>query len=177
MAQKKDLFTQKLTASITMAAPIDSAGSQRFTDAYRPQDLVGFIIERVEYCFENVLENVMDNNLDRVKFGLSIITAQPIGGFEANDMGVQDWHVIERRDVLVPTIAQTIYTRYPIVKDFTAFSGGGLLVHPVNLFAFSYNDQELGSSVVMHTTIFYTVIELTDELHKELWQSIYVRQI
>lgn len=173
---KKDEFVQKLTAKVSISMVANDSSFTAFTDAYQPQDLIGFVIQRVEYHFETALRKAMQIPNDRAKWGLSFLTVQPEGGFEADSPGVLDHNALQRIDwaALVADVAGT--EKSPIVKDFYGFSGGGLLVHPVNLFAFGYPDVALANTTVINASIWFTYIDLTPDLHKELWQSIYVRQ-
>jgi len=177
----KDTYTQRLTASISVAASLDASKYVAFTDAYKPEDMTGFVIKDVRYNFEEPILGAMDTHEDRFKFGLSFLQTYPTGGPEANDPGMLDWHSISR---LWTDSTPTTYAFFEfdplVVRDFTNLDGedgnNGLLVHPVNLFAFIYCDDALAASINMHITIDYKLLTLTDALYKQLWQSIYIRQ-
>lgn len=176
----KDIYTQRLIATVEPALGAGSSEFVAFTDAYSPSDLVGFIVKEVSYNFENPLLQVLAANADRIKFGLSFLETMPVGGMEANDPGVLDHHAITRRDVVALAADVMHIEQNPLAKrDFTRLGGvspqNGLLVHPVNLFAWCYYDTAVGVTARIHVTIEYITITITDALHKDLWQSIYVR--
>lgn len=171
-----DIFCQRLSTNITFGTSADTASYQAFTTAYKPEDLVGFILHRVEYHFEASVFAQLDAAADRYKFGLSFLITQPSGGFESNDPGILDHHSVEL-GLDGGTEVELYFERSPVVTDWTGLPGGGILVHPVNLFAFGYNDQVVSAGIPMHAMIFYTNVELTPALHQELFQSIYIRQV
>lgn len=175
MGKIKDIYSQVLSAQVQVAIGADEARYVAFTDAYKPEDKTGFVIHLVEYNFENPLTLQLDS-AERYKFGLSFLQVHPTGGMEANDPGVLDHNSISRNDL--GTAAMAIFEKNPlVVKDFSSWPGGGLLVHPVNLFAWGYADQAMATQIIQHTIMHYRVIDLTPDLYAELWQSIYIRQV
>ena len=176
--QSQDLYTQRLIVKIPIASVADVLQTVAFTDAYLPESLVGFVIQDVQYHAENHLIAQLNNTLDRVKFGLSYIRAFPEGGPEADDVGVLDHHSIGRFDFAAPAADVVILEHNPIARrDFSQLKGGGLLVHPVNFYAFTYADAAIALDVELRVEVTYFRVNLTDALHKELFQSIYVRQV
>jgi len=176
--QTQDLFTQRLIANIPIVSVADVIQTVAFTDAYRPEELVGFVIQDVQYHVEDNLISQLNTTLDRVKFGLSYLRAFPAGGPEADDPGVLDHHSIARYDLAAPAADVVIYENSPIARrDFSQLKGGGLLVHPVNFYAFTYADMAIALDVELRIEVTYFRVTLTDALHKELFQSIYVRQV
>ena len=176
--QSQDLYTQRLMVKIPIASVADVLQTVAFTDAYLPESLVGFVIQDVQYHAENHLIAQLNNTLDRVKFGLSYLRAFPAGGPEADDAGVLDHHSIGRYDLAAPAADVVLFEYNPIARrDFSQFKGGGLLVHPVNFYAYTYPDAAIALDVEMRVEVTYFRVNLTDALHKELFQSIYVRQV
>jgi len=175
MAKTKDEFIQRLVVSMTITASAGTHNEYPFTDAYKPEDTIGFVIHRIEYAFENCYQTQLDTAADRVKVGLSFLKTFPTGGFEANDPGVLD-----HRSVALSFLGATSVEHYfefsPWVTDWSNLPMGGILVHPVNLYAWYYTMSLLANDIKAHVTIFYTRIDLTPALHSELWQSIYIRQ-
>jgi len=182
LAKTKDIYTQKLIANLALGPGADAEIFAPFTDAFLPQDLVGFVIKEVSYHLETPLHTLLDTDGDRLKFGLSFLATSPAGGLEVNDPGVLDHNAFSRHDIAALAADILVIEHNPIVRrDFTNLGGeginNGLLVHPVNLFAWGYTDAAIGATGNMHVVIDYLQIDLTDALHKELWQSIYIRQV
>ena len=174
----QDLYTQRLCVTVDVQAAGGALTVYAFTDAYKPEDTTGFIIQEVRYHIEDGLIQHLNTTLDRVKFGLSFLQAFPAGGPEANDPGILDHHSITRYDLAAPAADLVVFEHSPVVvRHFTSLKGGGLLVHPVNLFAFAYADAAIAAAIDMHVEITFIRINLTDALHKELFQSIYIRQV
>ena len=171
----KDVFAQRMCASLTLAAAADSENYEAFTDAYKPEDLKAWIIHRAEYEFEESVLTALDALNDRIKFGLSFLITQPTGGMEIDDPGVLDHNSL--RCYHTDAVREEFHhLKEPIIKDFSGLPGGGLLVHPVNLYLWAYNDQVIANTLDLHCMIHYTLIDITDAIHKELWQAIYIRQ-
>ncbi len=170
----KDLFIQNLVAQFALGQAALSQKNEAFTTSYRADDRLGFIIHRVEYVFQNPLRLELDAVNDRVKFGLSYLLTQPAAGFEAESVGVLDFNSVTMADTT--TAVESTWEQMPIVKDFGNLPGGGLIAHPVNLYFWGWNVQATTLTKVMSAKIYYTRIALTDALHAELWQAIYVRQ-
>lgn len=182
MAKTKDIYTQRLIANVALGPGADAEAFAVFTDAYLPQDLIGFIIKEVSYHLETPLQTLLNTDADRVKFGLSYLSSAPTGGMEVNDPGCLDHHAFSRHDVAALAADIYVIEHNPIARrSFVNFGGegmhNGLLVHPVNLYAWGYTDAAIATTGNLHVVIEYLQIDLTEALHKELWQSIYVRQV
>jgi len=175
-AASKDQFVQRLVVNLNVGNTVDSHDESIFTDAYKPESKTGFIINRIEYAFEACMHAQFNTALDRIKFGISFLVAFPVGGFEADSPGVLD-HKSMTMARLGSAPVEHYFENTPIVTDWTNLPDGGVLVHPVNLYGWCYTDAAIAATVGMHVTIFYLRIDLTDALHAELWQSIYIRQI
>jgi len=178
MAKTGDLYTQRLYQSVNILAAGGTLGVHAFTDAYKPEDLIGFVLQEVRYYVEGTVFAALNTALDRVKFGLPFLQTFPAGGPEVNNPGILDHHAVTRVDVAAPAADVVYFERNPIaVRVFSDLKGDGLLVHPVNLFLFGYADAAIAGDVNVHAEISYYRVTLTDALHKELWQSIYIRQV
>jgi len=173
---KADKYCQKLVVDCNISAGADTLTVDAFTDAYSPDDNIGFVIQEVSYHIEDgYLTQLLDG--DRVKFGLSFLQAFGAGGPEANDPGIIDHNSIIRNDLGAVAADVVVLTHTPITKRFDHLVGGGWIVHPVNLYAFTYPDAALGGLILMRFEIKYFKVELSEDLYRELWQAIYVRQV
>jgi len=191
MAKSPDTYTQRLTTTVGVGAGIaDVSEFAAFTDSYNPEDTTGFVIKEARYNFELPLHGLLAATADRIKFGLSYLQTFPVGGPEANDPGILDFHAMSHEAIEEPGTppAAGVDTNLPFlnkspeaIRDFTNFDGesgnNGLIVHPVNLFGWVYTDCALGGVLVLHITIEYKTVPLSDALFKQLWQSIYIRQV
>ena len=181
MAKTKDVYTQRLSVQLTLSVGADLFKYIALTSAYKPEDLIGFVLKEVRYNLETPLHTILDTDADRFKFGISFLQAHTAGGPEANDPGILDFWAFSRHDLYAGAADVIMIEKNPIaVRDYTNFDGDngndGLLVHPVNLFVFGYADTQL-AALTLNVTVEYKVIDLTDALHKQLWQSIYIRQV
>jgi len=183
MAKMLDPFTQRIAVYVpTQGVSADAFVYKAVTDAYKPSDMVGWVIKEVRYYFENSIWEMLNTSADRIKFGLMFLQTHPTGGPEPDDAGILDHHSLTRYDLGAPAADVVMLEQGPVVvRDFTNFEGeggnNGMLVHPVNFFVFGYNDTALGTNPLLSVIIEYKTVVLTDALYKELWQSVYIRQV
>lgn len=176
MAKSTDNYIQRIAVTCALSATGDTATFAAFTDAYQPQDKIGWVIQEVEYSYEPDFRCVMNTTGDRVKYGLSFLQVSPTGGLEADDSGVIDHNSVMRFDFAAPAADVVKIYEGPKRKSFANLKSGGLLVHPVNLYAWTYPDSDLSASGLLHVVLKYYTVTLTPELYNDLWESVWVRR-
>ena len=177
MAKKGDMFVQAASINISISSLFSD--SEPFSERYRAEDKIGWIIHRVEYAPGNgdSILPILDSDDDCIRFGISALKTQPSTGFKISDYGVIDYHAVRRCDLAAPAADVVNFERWPITTDFSTLPGGGYLVHPVNLFCWGHVEDTLGDACVLYCRILYTTIDpLPKDMYDELWQAIYVRQ-
>jgi hypothetical protein len=170
-----DLFTQQLAVDLSCPKEAASTQIEAFTDAYKPQDKVGFVIQDVEYQFGPSLWNDILPTTAEISAGLSFLATVPEWGFVPASSG---FITRETWANLILTAVGEVPTHEPFVRNYSHLGGGGLLAHPVNLYGWvAVHGVEVTTDFHCSILIRYFTVELTPDKWEELWQSIYARVI
>lgn len=181
MAKKVvDEYTQVITAQVDLGGGVDDNYQVPVTTSYAPQDPIAFVLQRVEYILSNRPQILLDTTGDSFRFGLSFIYTPPEGGWQGYEQGIIDYNTLYRVDTAAPAANVVDFDGDPqVVKDWTGLSSKGRLVHPCNFFLWTYTTTALAAAAYVYARIDYTIIDLgtmENELYKELWQAIQIRQ-
>lgn len=123
-----------------------------------------WIIHRLEYFFDSL--STLNGTTDVLQMGIS--QSNSWTAVSAAEPSILDICWFERLDF--GTAATGLISFKPLIKDFGALPGGGLLIVPNPLYAFAKGTgcAALTSSKVR---VYYTQIDVKDAEFYELWQS------
>jgi len=146
------------------------------------EEKVGMRIHKIEYYLTSpvaVAANApllpMGASGDQLKFGLAFLAAMPVGGFFVESPGVIDFNVVTRLDL---TAVGSINAIDPmIIKDKAKdYPPDGILVHPANIYHWSYCTNALAAAISIGFKVFYTMEELSQDVWDSLWKQMFVTQ-
>ena len=165
-----DQFAQPLACTLSASALASTTAYSQIATAYSAKDRVGLVLHAIEYM-PRAINGVFDTAGDTVRFGLAVSSAQPTGGFLNTTPGVLDYNVLERSDIGAAAVA--FYNNIVrIFKDFSNLPGGGYLLHPSFLFAWSYTVAALGTTFPIDIRLWYTIKAISDADYTDLWQNM-----
>lgn len=160
-----DAFSNMIVRSITLSA----ANVLTFEDlniGFTILDRAALKIERLEYDVPSATFNLLTAGLDSLEFGLT--TSNNLSDLDPAQQEVIDAERILRQDIGTP--GNTVYQMFPLVKDLTNLSGGGLLVAPKPLY-FAGNSESIASAATFKLRMFFTIVQLQQTEYIELLET------
>jgi len=169
-----DKYPQKYASSYVVVAAHNSGpfGNQIPTN-WQPKDKVGLIIERTKWFIGPDKVN-LDAVGDQAHFGISIRDLTNYIGMDHTTPGVVEYNNITTQYGTL--VGLTDVKNSTIVNEYTNLIGGGLIVHPANLWAFSENHSAAAwaSTLTINLEIWYHFVDLSPEDWQEMWQLGYI---
>lgn len=166
-SKKMDVYAN-LAAVKALESAANTLSYALFDFPFSIMDKMGLLINRVEYFFGSISQ--LNTTGDECIVGL--IAAKSISDPTVqNDPVMLDSMKIERDDF--GTAASGTINWQPLIKDFSALPGGGILVAPSPLSAFI---KATGAAAACQCWIrmYYTYMSLSTE---EYWQLVESRRI
>jgi len=145
-----------------------TAAYTRFNFPYSVTDKVALLISRIEYWLGNIhqLNTSQDYMIAALCAASSLVSLE-----NQADPGLIDSCKLYRLDL--GAAASGLMINMPIIKDFSALPGGGILVAPSPLYA-GIIGSGAGGVVACWTKVFYTYKELATD---EYWELVESRRI
>lgn len=167
MAAQKDTFANQAAVRVLETGPAAQT-TTKFAFPFSIMDRIGLIISRIEYWFPSFVS--LNSANDIVYCGL-VTNATITDLANQSDPLIIDIMSVTRTDI--GTAASGALTVAPIIKDFSALPGGGLLVAPSPLYAII---QGVGTTpaIEAYVKLFYTYMEMKPD---EYWQLVESRRI
>lgn len=170
MAGKKavDSFANYAALTITESAA-NTFTSVKFNFPFSIMDKMGLVVQRIEYDMTS-FAGAFAASADTITFGVCVAATLSDVDNPADPLLV-DTARVRRADF--GTAASGIAFQFPIVKDFTTLTGGGILVAPNPLYGF-VKGISAGAAATIAMRLFYTYMELGTD---EYWQLVESRRI
>ena len=167
-AQKiKDMYLNRAEVDVSEAVATSGMITQ-FETGYNTQDRVAMEIHAIDYWgYNNAFEALMPGAADAVHLGVTqLYRGGSIPTFASHE-GLIDFQRIERFDI---TAVGVIFPRSPV----RTIMPQPVLAHPASLFAFC---QGVGIATLtrMRCIVHYKLVDITDDIWQEIWESILIR--
>lgn len=130
---------------------------------------VAWIINRVEYIIGSLVAAQFNTDTDKQLFGLSLSNAFALPALD--EISIIDFNFIQRQDF--GAAASMHFFVGPIIKDFSALPGGGIIVPPSPLYLYSVGTGLVAASTVV-ARIHYTLRVLAVD---EYWELVEARRV
>lgn len=169
MAKGSTLDKYANMAALTVIPTAANAfASAKFAFPFSIMDKIGLLISRIEYFIGTI--TALNSSSDYIYTGLSS-AASLVSISDVTDPMIIDSQRVIRVDF--GTAASGELTAWPIVRDFSTLPGGGLLVAPSPLYAWT---QSSGADTAMSAQcrLWYTYMELAAD---EYWQLVESRRV
>jgi hypothetical protein len=112
---------------------------------------------------------------DRLFFGLTFLSTIPTGGFQSSSPGLIDFNQIYRLD-FGTAAAGNLFKDPAIVKDMHLRHPDGILIHPANLYWWTYCGDALSGAFTGVGRIYYTMEDITQDVWDDMWKMMFVTQ-
>jgi len=164
----KDSFANYAALTIVESAA-NTFTSSKFQFPFSIMDKTGLVIQRMEYDLTS-FTGAFAATGDTLTFGICVAAAITDVDNPADPL-IVDTARIRRSDF--GAAASGLAMNFPIIKDFTNLTGGGLLVAPNPLYGF-IKGISAGAAGTVAIKLFYTYMELDTD---EYWQLVESRRI
>jgi len=166
---------RELSVALTNAGTLAATTTTQVASNSSLEEKVAMRIHSIEYYSDNLSPLTAD--LDRINFGFSFLSQQPSGGFTPLSPGVIDYNAVFCR--LYGTAANKMINVDPfLIKNFANRypEGGGVLVHPANLYWWTYCPDASSGAVTINAKVWYSMEDITQEMWDDLWKMMFVTQ-
>ncbi len=163
---KLDDFPNIITGLVTESGATTLTFSNKIETGYSLGNNVGLVLHRLEYFLSIGTRKLMLDEDDGVDFGL--VTSNQLTS--VLNYGSNTIDFVELGKGKYGTAASGYPSEMPIVRDFTALPGGGLLVAPNPLYMF-VKGISVASAMAIEYKIYYTTVTLNDKGFRELWET------
>lgn len=164
-ARVVDKYPNIINVTLTESA----AGTLTFTDlniGFSAFDRIGLLIHRLEYYPENNLLDSLVADTDFVHFGVA--ASNQLADINADERAVID--VVRLKAILEGAAATLFFTTLPIVRDYTAMPGGGILVAPRPLYG-AVVAGGMAAAINVQLRMYFTTVDMADADYFELLES------
>ncbi len=168
MAAKGDQFANYAIISCTESAA-NTLTFKKLETGISLNEKVAWVISRIEYTLSSVLAGQFNADGDALTFGLSLSNAFSSPTISENT--IIDWNQLVRQDF--GAAASASLWRWPIVKDFSALPGGGVIVPPTPLYLFAQGSS-LVAAASAYARIHYTLLTLAVD---QYWELVEARRV
>jgi len=130
---------------------------------------VAWVLNRIEYTINNLSAAVFNGDGDSVDYGLSVGS-----GFTApanTEVTIIDYNKVVRRDY--GAAASMRLDIIPIIKDFSALPGGGIIVPPAPIYLYAMGTGLTGATAVV-ARMYYTLLPLSVD---QYWELVEARRV
>jgi hypothetical protein len=168
MAPKMDKFANIAFLTVTESAGTTLTWAQLALVANLQSEKSALIIHRAEMSVGDIAQ--LNSSGDYVDFGLSL-SDRVTSISDLSQPEMLFWNSIRRQDI--GTAATGVYIEFPIIRDFTALPGGGLLV-PADRLYVGIKGTGTGAAMVVYMRLYYTVQPLATA---DYWELIEARRV
>jgi hypothetical protein len=166
---KNDQFANYAVISNTESAA-NTLTFKKLETGISLSEKVAWVVNRAEYFLsEAAIPTLFNGTNDTLNFGLSVSSSFTV--ITPAEATIIDFNTITRLDFGAAASGWMI--QRPWVKDFSNLPGGGILVPPVPLYAYSMGTG-LASASVMVTRLYYTLLQLSVD---QYWELVETRRV
>lgn len=168
----KDQFANIAVISCTESAA-DTLTYKKLETGIAMFEKVAWVISRIEYFMHNLDVTLHNATGDLTMVALTVsnaLTTLGSGNIEINPMVL---HGVQFKRMDLGASATGVEQIMPVVYDFSALPGGGIIVPPTALFLAVQGSSEASAAIVF-ARIYYTVLQLKPE---DYWELVEARRI
>lgn len=166
-----------VTAIFTGSATV--ANTTKIESSVALEEKIGMRIRAIEYFLHTGNGGIAGLLAadDELRFGLCFLSSQPTGGFLPWSPGVIDYNTLIRRDIGVAANAMMLQDPV-VVKDMLKRFPEGILIHPANLYVWSYAPNQIGAPTNIYAgiKIHYTMEDINQDAWDDMWKQMFVAQ-
>lgn len=163
-----DKFSNKARLAVTMSAA-DTISFNELVTGVSFYDNVAWIVHRIEYTISVTSVGLMTASGDLIELGVT--TRDTLVSLATNQSEVIDTVGLFRMDM--GAAASGVLLSRPLIHDFTALPGGGLVIPAESLFA-AMDSSGLAAAANGTIVVWFTYLPVTDANYLDLLNAFRV---